>query len=90
MWFGLIPSDLPGSWPYEDLKLLAPNCPLCDGVGLLLVGAQLIPAAFCADDTCQAFSWDPTASADELRDETRTAWHEVGWEASVWDWLEGS
>jgi hypothetical protein len=85
MWFGLIPADLPGSWPYSDLVLRSPNCPRCNRSALLLVGAQLCPRAFCANDACQAFSWDPTDDASALVDPTLTEWTELDLE-----WLLGN
>ena len=58
--------DGPGEWPYPDLPLRTPHCPLCGSVARLLVGRAVHPSAFCPDDDCAAFNWDPTIPAARL------------------------
>jgi hypothetical protein len=53
-------------WPYQDLKLCTPHCPLCGSRAAMMVGANLHPMAFCPDEDCSAFSWDPSIPAAQL------------------------
>lgn len=50
-------------WPYPELEERCPRCPECGGRPQALIGANLHPMYFCADDACRRFSWDPTQPA---------------------------
>jgi len=64
--FALYRAGENNEWPYYDLDLRSPACPLCKSPALLLVAATVHPQAFCTEDACEAFTWDPTLSTEEL------------------------
>jgi len=64
--FALYRSGESHAWPYLDLELHSPACPLCGSASLLLVATNVHPQAFCTEDTCEAFTWDPTVPTAEL------------------------
>ena len=43
-------------------ETLTPNCPLCDEPPKFIVG---ITQAFCGNDQCTLWFWNPTASLDD-------------------------
>lgn len=53
----------PPAWPYSDLPLRLPNCPLCGFAMVAMTGGLIHPMAFCHNDECQVVTWDPTLSA---------------------------
>lgn len=67
------------AWPYPDLVLRTPDCPLCGGRARLVVAPYLHPMAWCTDDECTAITWDPTITrADLLADAvTMPSWNIV-------------
>ena len=65
-------------WPYDDLTLRCPNCPVCGTAATMMVGLNLHPQAFCPNDACGAFTYDPTKPAlDLLRDAGQLVAHET-------------
>jgi hypothetical protein len=56
------------NWPYEDLPLKCPHCPMCGTAGVGLVAPSIYPTFFCSDDDCVVFSWNPTQTAKEFLD----------------------
>jgi len=64
--FALYRAGETNDWPYPDLELRSPTCPLCGQAALLLVATNVHPQAFCTWDACKAFTWDPTASTADL------------------------
>lgn len=70
------PPDPPG-WPYPDLHLCSPHCPVCGWPGQLVVGANMHPMAWCENDACDTVMWDPSKPAldqligsERIREET--------------------
>jgi hypothetical protein len=59
------PPDPPG-WPYADLHLATPNCPYCGWQAKMMVGTNVHPMAFCSNDDCPSFNWDPSVPAAKL------------------------
>lgn len=53
-------------WPYADLVLRCPHCPMCGELARMLVGTMVVPLAFCPNDDCAAWTWDPCKPAAEL------------------------
>lgn len=50
-------------WPYTDLQLRCPHCPVCGDPGQMLVGGNVQPMAWCTNDACEALTWAPHVSA---------------------------
>lgn len=70
LWLALEESPLAfrRDWPYADLPRRCPVCPMCGEEGRMLVAANVVPMAFCDNDDCQVFQYDPTKSAfDNLK-----------------------
>lgn len=59
------PGD-PDGWPYPDRHLATPHCPWCGWPAQLMAGANVHPMAWCRNDACEAFQWDPSIPAREL------------------------
>ena len=53
----------PPGWPYRDLPLRLGNCPWCGFAGVMLAAEPVHPMAFCHNDECRVFTWDPSMSA---------------------------
>lgn len=48
-------------------------CPVCDQPPIFMLGGGT--QAFCGNEECRVFTWDPTLSRDELLDrETQIEW----------------
>jgi len=81
--FALYRSGESNDWPYYDLVLRSPACPLCRQAAMLLVAPTVHPQAFCTEEACKAFTWDPTVHADELLTNAETI-ADAGWTSEPW------
>ena len=62
-------------WPYADLELKTPHCPLCGSEARLLTGAWLHPSAWCENEACNALTWDPSVDRNTLlQNRVETLW----------------
>ncbi|GAB2733135.1 hypothetical protein [Nocardioides pakistanensis] len=59
------PAD-PAEWPYADLHLACPHCPVCGWAASMMIAPNVHPMAFCANDDCRVFQYDPTQPAVQV------------------------
>lgn len=58
---------------YPDLTLRSPRCPMCATLSTIpMLSPAIWPAAFCPNESCSAYTWDPTIDPAELLAKQRT------------------
>lgn len=59
-------------WPFDDLDLKCPRCPMCGARNAFPVIGGVAPMAMCEAEGCEVLAWNPALSAQENLASTTT------------------